>query len=116
MPYIKKEERPKFKTKSRDLGHLAECAGDLNYIITEMTHAYLKKKGKNYANINELIGALECCKLELYRKVAAPYEDFKVLQNGDVGLEDPEDKALAVEARRIERAKFPIEEDPNAHN
>jgi len=37
-----------------------------------------------YSNLNELIGVLECAKLELYRRVAAPYEDEKALINGDV--------------------------------
>jgi hypothetical protein len=91
MPYIKPENRPKFKSKAKELGELADCAGDLNYIITEMVHEYIKKKGKNYANINEVIGAMECCKLELYRKIAAPYENQKIEENGDVGLnENPE--------------------------
>ena len=27
---------------------------------------------------------LECCKLEFYRKAAAPYEDMKEMQNGKV--------------------------------
>ena len=31
-----------------------------------------------------LIGVLECAKLELYRRVAAPYEDDKIDENGDV--------------------------------
>jgi hypothetical protein len=86
MPYIKQENRPKFKNKAKELGQLAEVAGDLNYIITEMVHEFIKKKGKNYANLNEVMGALECCKLELYRKIAAPYEDDKIKENGDVGL------------------------------
>ena len=30
------------------------------------------------------MGALECAKLELYRRVAAPYEDVKIMENGDV--------------------------------
>lgn len=33
---------------------------------------------------SEIIGALECCKLELYRRIAAPYEDIKIGENGDV--------------------------------
>jgi len=37
-----------------------------------------------YQNINDLLGALEGAKLELYRRVAAPYEDEKVESNGDV--------------------------------
>jgi hypothetical protein len=31
-----------------------------------------------------MIGVLECAKLELYRRVAAPYEDAKCEDNGDV--------------------------------
>jgi hypothetical protein len=37
-----------------------------------------------YANVNEMIGALECCKLELYRILIAPYEDVKIDENGGV--------------------------------
>ena len=40
--------------------------------------------GTNYVKLNELIGVLECAKLELYRRVASPYEDEKVESNGDV--------------------------------
>jgi hypothetical protein len=38
----------------------------------------------NYKNINAAIGVLECCKQELYRKTAAPYEDKKISINGDL--------------------------------
>lgn len=31
-----------------------------------------------------ILGVLECVKLELYRRVAAPYEDRKIEENGDV--------------------------------
>ena len=37
-----------------------------------------------YAHLNEAIGVLECAKLELYRRVAAPYEDEKIAESGDV--------------------------------
>ena len=94
MPYIKQENRSKFKDKAKDLGQTADCAGDLNYIITEMVHEFIRKRGKNYANINEVVGMLECCKLELYRKIAAPYEDEKIAQNGDVGLNEVDDTKI----------------------
>lgn len=32
----------------------------------------------------EIGGAIECAKLEFYRRVAAPYEDKKIAENGDV--------------------------------
>jgi hypothetical protein len=67
-----------------DDGASPETAGELNYLITTLVDDFLLDKGKSYASINEAIGALECCKLELYRRVAAPYEDEKIDQNGDV--------------------------------
>jgi hypothetical protein len=86
MPYIKPQDRPKFDDAAVKIGTSAECAGDLNYAITVIAHTYLKKKGIRYANINEVMGALECCKLELYRAIAAPYETDKIIENGPVGL------------------------------
>ena len=53
-------------------------------MISSLIDEYLHEYGKNYTNINEVIGVLECAKLELYRRVAAPYEDEKIEQNGDV--------------------------------
>jgi len=29
-----------------------------------------------------MMGAIECCKLELYRKIGAPYEEIKEEENG----------------------------------
>jgi hypothetical protein len=37
-----------------------------------------------YAHLNEAIGVLECAKLELYRRIAAPYEDRKMGETGEV--------------------------------
>lgn len=34
--------------------------------------------------LRDAVGALECCKLEFYRRVAVPYEDRKIKSNGDV--------------------------------
>jgi hypothetical protein len=86
MPYIKPEDRDKFKDIALVLAEKADCAGDLNYAITVILHAYLKRKGVRYSNVNELIGMMECCKLELYRIVGAPYEDLKIGENGAVGV------------------------------
>jgi len=59
-------------------------AGELNYLFTMIIDDYLVRNGLKYQNINDVIGALEGAKLELYRRVAAPYEDEKIKQNGDV--------------------------------
>jgi hypothetical protein len=62
--------------------------GDLNYVISIIVDIYAARiGGLHYAeSINAVIGALECAKLEFYRRVAAPYEDHKQYVNGDVYL------------------------------
>jgi hypothetical protein len=79
MPYIRQERRAELLETS-----FPETAGELNFLLTLLVDGYLQHKGKNYENINACIGALECAKLELYRRIAAPYEDEKIIENGDV--------------------------------
>lgn len=79
MPYIKQERRDLI-----DLGLIPETAGELNFVITSLIVAYQRKKGLNYRTINDIVGALEGAKLEYYRRIAAPYENGKMLDNGDV--------------------------------
>ena len=84
MPYVTPEARARLDDGSRPDG-----AGELNYAVTRVVDAYLahlaQRDGRTrYAHLNEAIGVLECAKLELYRRVAAPYEDEKIAENGDV--------------------------------
>ena len=46
--------------------------------------AWIEKRGLDYAALAEAVGVIETAKLELYRRVAAPYEDDKIVENGDV--------------------------------
>lgn len=78
MPYIKPEDR---------YGVVPTTPGELNYHITKLCHEYLAP-GFNYAALNEVIGVLECAKLELYRMLAAPYEDRKRAENGPISEHD----------------------------
>ena len=55
--------------------------GQLNYAITNLL---LATQPKTYAHYNELVGLLECVKLEFYRRAVAAYEEQKILDNGDV--------------------------------
>ena len=90
MPYIKQEDRLKFHYDleeidyPKEVGVIAENAGDLNYAITMILKSYLEKKGENYATHNEIVGMLECCKQEWIRRKVSPYEDKKIEENGDV--------------------------------
>jgi hypothetical protein len=81
MPYVTKLDRPRLDTNGD-----ADTPGELNYIITKRIDSYLARKGVNYANLNEVIGVLECAKLELYRRIVAHYEDSKIgsSEHGDV--------------------------------
>ncbi len=80
MPYIDAEARNRL-----DNGGEPKTPGELNYMITRLIDEFLIQKGEiRYTHLNEVIGALECAKLELYRRVAAPYEDRKLREAGDV--------------------------------
>ena len=80
MPYITLEARERL-----DKGDKPSTAGELNYAITRLVDEYLIQKGEiRYGHLNEVIGVLECAKLELYRRLAAPYEDKKLNETGDV--------------------------------
>lgn len=95
MPYIKPEVRAKIiaETTKATTGQVyvsdfvcrvPTTTGELNYLLTRMTHELIKRNKLSYDLINSMIGVLECCKLELYRMVAAPYENKKRMENGPV--------------------------------
>jgi hypothetical protein len=78
MPYIESKLRAELNNRS------PLTCGELNYKITTLITYYLNQKGKNYSNYNEVVGVLECAKLELYRRLIANYENKKSKDNGDV--------------------------------
>lgn len=82
MPYISKEARIMF----RDEGRKAQKAGELNYQMSQLVRSYLAMHGPTpgYQTYNDIIGVLECLKLEVYIRLARPYEDKKISENGDV--------------------------------
>jgi len=85
MPYIEATEREGWTCRMLELcNRLPEATeGALNFVITKLLCAWLGPK-PSYSNLNAAIGVLECAKLELYRRMAAPYEDGKIAKNGDV--------------------------------
>lgn len=84
MPYISQKRRDRMNSSIEGVSNMCPFAGDLNYAITKILHNYLDMYGLDYSNINEVIGVLECAKMELYRMVAAPYEDKKRSVNGGI--------------------------------
>lgn len=91
MPYIKEKARRKFL--NYDEGYVSNLdaigdhitnTGELNYVLTYLVQKYYYDHGMNYKAINDVLGAMEGAKLEFYRRIAAPYEDKKIVLNGDV--------------------------------
>jgi len=85
MPYINKKDREilTWFTDSTLILSLQLKPGILNYLITKLVRLFLGSQ-PNYEKFNAAIGVLECAKLELYRRMVAPYEDTKMRENGDV--------------------------------
>lgn len=81
MPYIPPQDRPNVINE-----HEYFSPGKLNFFISDAIDTYIHAKGLNYDTLNTVVGVLECAKLELYRRVAAPYEDKKKEENGEVYL------------------------------
>ncbi len=84
MPYIDKKKREQFKDYLDVLGDKIETGGDMNYCFSMICKKFIEKYGENYLNHSECISALEGATLEWYRMRVAPYEDNKIVQNGDL--------------------------------
>lgn len=89
MPYITETNRLELDEMVRSADNAAdltvEKVGELNYLITTILINYVYSgQGLTYTKINNAVGVVECAKLELYRRLAAPYEDGKIHANGDM--------------------------------
>ena len=91
MPYIKKERREELDAAIGNLVYILknvdegqDIVGDINYIFTRIIYMAYSGGKQSYSKINAIIGIFECAKMEFYRRIAVPYEDFKARENGDV--------------------------------
>jgi len=86
MPYIKPEMRKKYQPilDSIEAAFVDGITpGELNYLISKICLTYVTRKGLSYTFLNDIMGVLSSCSKEFYRRVVAPYENEKVIQNGD---------------------------------
>jgi len=81
MPYIK-DTQAREELDNAIYLHFSwlKPKGYLNYFLFKLA----KVKCTNYNEYKEFIGELEMCKMEIYRRLIAPYEDKKKDENGDV--------------------------------
>jgi hypothetical protein len=61
---------------------ILKIAGVLNYCITRICSSC--SGDISYQKIAIITGVLENVKQEFYRRIASPYEDKKIIENGDV--------------------------------
>lgn len=93
MPYIEQKDRERLQN-----GEKPEAPGDLAYLIYCLTVAWVYEQtgSISYTRASAAIGVLDTAKDEFRRQHLDPYEDGKIRQNGNVGIEE----AFTV-ARRI---------------
>jgi len=94
MPYIKDYQREQLDEKIKIIAMQIQLmskkdptlkAGILNYAITNiLSKSFRLGTEPKYDKINSAIGVTECVKLELYRRLAGPYEDLAIEKNGDI--------------------------------
>lgn len=86
MPYIAQDRRAGIALElgADKLSWIPSNAGDLNFVVSTFIANYIRANGLKYTNLNEMVGALECAKMELNRLVIGPYENLKIEENGPV--------------------------------
>lgn len=85
MPYITEHERLR--------GAYANPAnpGELAFSLTQTIRFYLQARALyNFEDYNAVVGVLDNVKDEFKRRVLNPYEDRKIVQNGDVYFNEEE--------------------------
>jgi hypothetical protein len=89
MPYLTQDAREKLDSHINDILEVlletnVSVPGGLNYAICRVADGVIAAKGESYSIYNTLLGATEAAKLEIYRRMVAPYEDAKCKENGEV--------------------------------
>ena len=87
MPYLPQSERDEINCEIG--GFTPHTGGELQYAIAYMINNYYSRlssmgHGPRYADMEEIMGALDGAAREHYRIVVAPYEDVKMKQNSGV--------------------------------
>lgn len=86
MPYVDKTSRKLMQPIIEEFEHnmIDLNKGDLNYLFSRMVSIWVAQHGMNYQTMSDALAALQDCRDEFYRRVVAPYEDIKKVDNGDV--------------------------------
>jgi hypothetical protein len=93
MPYIDRDQRPKYDDLIARIAAVVSeqpaerRKGHANYVITQLLRrawGVTEPANESYSSYADIIGTLECAKLELYRRWVARYEDGAIARHGDL--------------------------------
>lgn len=85
MPYITRQRREAFLGFDKQAYAVRiDTSGELNHFFTLGAKIFLAQHGESYETMNKIVGALECAKEEFVRRKLIPYEEKKMVENGDV--------------------------------
>ena len=82
MPAIGQSRRHLFDRSAEDLGHSADCAEDLQYLLSVIFETYIARHGLRYQQLNDIMGALSGAEKEFFEHVVSPYEAHAREKNG----------------------------------
>jgi hypothetical protein len=87
MPYIKQDDRKQYLESldmlTDDIDEMGFIAGHVTYVLYMIVARWFKRE-PSYDTICKIRGCLIGTMTEFDRRIAAPYEDTKIRENGDV--------------------------------
>ena len=88
MPYISRSSRAQYQEVISALAEKVPTdrgarPGHINYIVSLLIERVYGKTLR-YADHNEVVGVLNCIAQEFYRRKTVPYEDQKIVEEGDL--------------------------------
>jgi len=84
MPYIDRKMRDRVRVHVEYGLPEDATVGALTYVLTRVACDFIRRRGKSFQSLAEVVAALEQTKDEFQRRVIHPYEDEKMEANGDV--------------------------------
>lgn len=81
MPYIPQKRRDELDFLIYKMGDNLNFDGDLNYLVFTLCKRYIKPSYNNYKNyLSEIQESIH----EIRRRILVPYENQKIIENGDI--------------------------------